>query len=337
MLKKFVYATIAREPIVGYLRRKLLTNRVIVLMYHELANDDDEIEAWTVVKRSSFISQIKYLRLHFDIVSLQEAICSMDDLSEFRRPMVVITFDDGDSGNARVLLPIVKSLQLPVTIFVATRQVQEQTSYWFDRLVNALQSRHIISLNLGQYGLNCYKFNRVRGAKNWAEIERLLSDMKTIAPNIRDQIVDELEKTSMPSPDSVFYRITPLTSQEVHHLAECHLVTIGAHSHCHNILTQISDNDAAESITTSKRLLESWTQKNVDHFAYPNGNHSDALARIVKEAGFSSALATISRPWERSDSLFRIPRIAVGRYDSLDRFKINLLGGLKRLTNLGAT
>ncbi len=330
MLKEFIYKSVAQEPLLRYWQKARLPGRTIVLTYHELAEDQENIEAWTVVTKSHFIDQMRYLRLHFNIVPLDDAITRMGTAEEGKASMAVITFDDGDSGNYRVLLPLVKSMNLPVTIFVATRQIQEQAGYWFDRLINAFQRKETINLDLRSRGLDDYVINRRRGAQNWNEIERLLVDLKNLPPDFRIDTVNHIVHQIGEGAQGGFAQILPLSIQKLQELAACPLVTIGAHSHCHNILTQLPDDEMRDSVVRSKELLESWTGKAVEYFAYPNGDYDNRVARIVRDAGFKCAVATTSRSWRRGDSLFAIPRISIGRYDSLSRFKINLIGGINQ-------
>lgn len=330
MLKELIYESVAQGPLLRYWQKARLPGRTIVLTYHDLAQDQENIDAWTVVRESSFIDQMQYLRKHFTIVSLDEAITLMGKPEERKAPMAVITFDDGASGNYRVLLPLIKSMNLPVTIFVATRQIHEQAGYWFDRLINALQRKETINLDLRSRGLGDYVINRRRGAQNWKEIERLLVDLKNMPPDIRIDAVSYILGRTGEDAQSGFAQILPLSIQELKELAACPLVTVGAHSHCHNILTQLPDDQMRDSVVRSKELLESWTGKAVEYFAYPNGDYDDRVAKIVREAGFKCAVATTPRPWRRGDSLFAIPRISIGRYDSLGCFKINLIGGINQ-------
>lgn len=330
MLKELIYKSVAQEPLLRYWQKARLPGSAIVLTYHELAEDQENIDAWTVVRKSNFIDQMQYLRLHFNVVSLDDAITRMGKAEEGKAPMAVITFDDGDSGNCRVLLPLIESMNLPVTIFVATRQIQEQAGYWFDRLINALQRKETINLDLRSRGLGDYVINRRRGARNWNEIERLLVDLKNLPPNFRIDTVNHIVHQIGEGVQNGFAQILPLSIQELQELAACPLVTVGAHSHCHNILTQLPDDEMRDSVVRSKELLELWTGKAVEYFAYPNGDYDDRVARIVREAGFRCAVATTSHPWRRGDSLFAIPRIGIGRYDSLERFKINLIGGINQ-------
>ena len=73
-------------------------------------------------------------------------------------------------------------------------------------------------------------------------------------------------------------------------------MTIGAHTHNHPILTQLSDLSAQEEIDKGRKLLEDWSGEKVDLFAYPNGkrgvDYDDRHVEIVKRLGFSASVST---------------------------------------------
>lgn len=295
-------------------------------MYHELAADDDDVEAWTVVKRGDFIRQIEYLRSKFDVMNLAQAIAQMTRSDSSDRPVAVVTFDDGDRGNRDLLLPIIEELGLPVTIFVATRQIQDQKSYWYDRLINALQVDAPVMVTLpAPLSVTCV-INETRGEWNWRKIEHLLSALKELEPTTREQVVDDVVE-NIERHNRRSRGIAPLSINGIKDLADCPLVTIGAHSHCHNILTQLDRGAVLESVARSKALLESWTGRRVSYFAYPNGDFDDTVVSAVVEAGFEAAVTTAPRPWRKGEQPFTLPRIGVGRYDSLGVFKMKLIKG----------
>lgn len=330
MLGNLAYKSISWEPLLGSLRRARLRDKTVILMYHEIAADDQDIEAWTVVRRCDFVSQMEYLQAHFEVVSLDEAL-RRESEPHRPRPLAVVTFDDGNAGNHDILLPVVEALRLPVTVFVATLGVLEQTPYWYDRVMNAIQRHEPLDLDLCDLGLGRHRFHADRGPGNWNKIQSLLTALKQRSPADRNALVEDIERRAVPAHDA--FRLAPMNIEQVRALAASRWVTIGAHSHCHNILTQIAPNDAAESVLTSKHLLESWTGREVAHFAYPNGDQNGSVVAAVKHAGFRSAVTTEPRPWASADDRFLLPRIAVGRYDNDDRFRINLFGGLGALVS----
>jgi peptidoglycan/xylan/chitin deacetylase (PgdA/CDA1 family) len=332
LARNVAYRILSSEPIAQYARKTRLSGGAVVLMYHEIAEDGDDIEAWTVVKKSEFIRQLDYICAHFNVVSLKEALDAMNhhDGASPHKPLAVITFDDGYAGNRRVLLPIIRSRNIPVTIFVATRTIQEQNLYWYDRLINRFQGNAVIDLDLTHLSLGRYRINHSKGAGNWSVIEALLSDLKRLGPEERAVAVEKILAELPARQADHRHEVGPLSIEELRELAASPLVTIGAHSHCHNILTQLPEQAVRDSLATSKRLLESWTGRPVHYFAYPNGNYNAMVVSIVKEAGFECALTTVARPWVKAESPFTVPRFGIGRYDSSDYFKVRVSGMLRR-------
>lgn len=327
-----IYRLAATEPLYGSVCKRQLGGKTVILMYHELAEDSDDVEAWTVVKRTDFLRQMDYLRAKFDVVSLQQAIVRMAQPDDVDRPMAVVTFDDGDRGNRDVLLPIVKTFELPVTIFIATGQVHDQKSYWFDRLINALQVNAPVTIALPPDLPATYVINETRGEPNWAKIKVLLSALMDVEPTTRERVVD-LITDNITRKNRRSRGIAPLMISDIKELADCSLVTIGAHSHCHSILTQMDQPAALESAVRCKELLELWTGQNMRYFAYPYGYCNDVVMSTVMAAGFEAAVTTAMRPWGKGEKLFALPRIGVGRYDTLDVFKLRLLGGIGHYLN----
>jgi peptidoglycan/xylan/chitin deacetylase (PgdA/CDA1 family) len=323
------YSGLAAEPVNGWLRRRVLSNRIVVLMYHELADDDMDIEAWMTVRASDFCRQVEFLQRQFSVVGLGEAMRRSASWDVGDRPLAVITFDDGDKGNADVLLPLTEKLGCPVTVFVATGHIVEQRGYWFERIVNAVQVNDPVTIDLRPHRLGTYEVNRTRGPANWLEIQRLLTDLKTLDPATREEVVSSMLASIPPVSRRKDCNILPMTVADVRALAASPLVTIGAHSHCHNILSQIPEAAVTESLRMSKTLLEEWTGQTVTDLAYPNGDCNDVVERCAIETGFRSGFTTERRAWARGDSVYRIPRIGVGRYDSFDQFKIKLVNGYR--------
>jgi peptidoglycan/xylan/chitin deacetylase (PgdA/CDA1 family) len=336
ILRDTAYRSLSSEAVLKPLRKMRLGGKAVVLMYHELAPDTEDIEAWTVVRKSDFVRQMEYLSSEFNIVSLRDALRLMNDPARGNgRPMAVVTFDDGYTGNRRILLPAIKSLNIPVTVFVATKAVQDSNIYWYDRLISAVQRETMVELDLNDLGLGLYNINRERGAENWRQIEMLLAGLKAVEPVRRARTVEDILKRLGALRGKDYYKLDHLTNEEVRELSACPLVTIGAHSHCHSILTQLSYEDMRESVKASKLLLEKWTGRDVPYFSYPNGNYDENVIDALKAEGFECSVTTEARAWDRADSVFTIPRIGIGRYDSMDLFKIKVSGGIRNLFQSG--
>ena len=61
-----------------------------------------------------------------------------------------------------------------VTLYVATGHVQGASAYWFDAVVNAVQTEEPLTLDTGIAGLGRLTLNRERGEANWQRLSALL-------------------------------------------------------------------------------------------------------------------------------------------------------------------
>lgn len=305
-----------------------MRRKTLVLMYHEVLEDDREIEAWAVVKKTEFRRQMEYLKRNFQVIGLPEALQLMLDPGPVQGNHAVVTFDDGYSGNKRVAFPILESFGIPASIFVATGAVENQALYWYDKVILEFQDSSVgVQLDLEPMGLNKYSFPKgMAGEKRWEKIRKLLEDLKAIPPDDREKAVAGIQEQmgSNGSPSS--RDLAPLSDDEVGELAGSELISFGAHSHSHEILVQIGPEEIKKSIGQSRELLGKWTGRKIRYFSYPNGNYNAEIMAIVKQEGFECGLTTESRPWALQDSAFSIPRIGIGRYDGVEIFKAKVSG-----------
>lgn len=320
-LKRLVLGAISAGPIYGALRaRALKDNPVTILCYHTLRPDADPLDAWTALGVGAFRAQIAMLRETYEIVSLDDALASDGGA----RPRAVLTFDDGERGLHDHLLPIVKAEALPVTIYVATGQIETGTPYWFDHVMNALQSMGETSIDMTNQGLGKWVIGPDRGKARWAQIGMVLEALKAAPPADRERLSTEIVAQAGPRSDG-FMPLHPMTLPQLRELAAHPQVTIGAHSHGHELLDQLPLDAARASIAHSRDLLEGWTGQPVRHFAYPNGNYTPALMGTLNDLGFASATILEDRLVRADAPAQSIPRIGVGRYDSLARLKLRIV------------
>ena len=322
MMRRLLKELLAAEPLLRRARRRSPPG-VTVLMYHEVLGDDDSAEAWTAVRVSELRRQIEYLKSAVDILSIDEAMSRGDS----QRPAAVLTFDDGGAGNHQHLLPFVEEARVPVTVFIATGHVESGRLFWFDRVVNALQVVEPLSLDMRDVGLAVYAVGPPSGANNWAQIQRLLVDIKAAGVERNEELAGIVEERARKAGGAVRAPLQPMTVQQVRELAACPHVTIGAHSHAHSLLTQMSAADTTADVAMSRRLLQQWTGQPVEHFAYPSGEYDARVRENVVSCGFRTAVTTEKRLWRSGCDLFAIPRMSVGRYDSASSFRLALAGG----------
>lgn len=319
-LRRAAAALLASPPALAMLRARALRGApVTVLCYHTLSADAGGPDAWTALRVADFRAQVAILREHYDIVPLEAALDGGPGRAG--RPRAVITFDDGEAGLHRHLLPMLPEIGVPVTVYVATGQIETGRPYWFDRVMGALAEGPCI-IDLAGEGLGRWSLPAAPGAARWAVLGGLLEALKRVDPDRREALADRIAAAHPPPPGRP--PLGPMTRGELSALAADPRVTIGAHSHCHNLLDQIPLAQAEASMERSRRLLREWTGQEVAHFAWPNGNHTAALRGAAARLGFRSAAALDNRLWRAGADRFALPRLAIGRYDAARRFRLRL-------------
>jgi peptidoglycan/xylan/chitin deacetylase (PgdA/CDA1 family) len=322
--KRLARGMLARGPAYALARARVLADGALtILMYHTIGRDDEGFDAWTVVRRADFLRQIEWLRRHYEVVPLDDALQAAPAGT---RPRAVITFDDGEAGLHEHLLPLLEREALPVTVYIATGQIASGRPYWFDRAMNAAQLASPVPLRLD--GLPAVTLGAAQGEQGWRDISVVLEALKRLDPQSREQATDALEQALAAAPRRRFTALAPMTLGQLQALSASPWVTIGAHTHCHSLLDQLPLDAALQTIEHSRRLLREWTGRPIDHFAFPNGNHNAALVRAVEGLGLRSAMATGKGLWRPGEGRFAIQRVPVGRWDDLDKFRLDLLGGL---------
>ncbi|MEM9580369.1 MAG: polysaccharide deacetylase family protein [Pseudomonadota bacterium] len=320
VIKQLGLRLLTAPPLYGWLQKRALKDApVTILCYHTLRPDHETIASWLALRQSDFAAQIAALRKTYDIVSLDQALAPATS----DKPRAVLTFDDGEWAMQAHLLKTVEAEALPVTLYVATGQIETGQPYWFDRVINALQSQGETQITLD--GLGHWTIGPALGKPRWEQIGAVLEALKAQPEDTRDALADQIIAQTEPADAPGFTPMTPMTLAQLQEVAAHPLVTIGAHSHGHELLDRITPDAARDSIARSKELLETWTGKSIDHFAYPNGNSAPAVVEILKDLGFRSATILGDRLAHASDPALLLPRISVGRYDALDRLRLRLV------------
>jgi peptidoglycan/xylan/chitin deacetylase (PgdA/CDA1 family) len=311
---------------------RLNKSKIIFLAYHGISENTEKLRAWTLIPVDSFQRQMKFVKDHFECMHIDQALNS--DLRSRNIPGVVVTFDDGYSNNLNVALPILQEMNIPTTVYITTRHVTERRLFWPDIIWKAANRTDKVAFDVREIALGLREYDFCGDRKDWQnEVLHLLEDVKKTHPMLREGIVRNIiDKFSLKEKElrdcfnaenNVF---SPLTIKEVQTLSSHPLVTVGAHSHCHNLLDQVSLKEANESIEKSKRLLEEITGIKVDHFAYPNGNANTRLVELVKMQGFKSAVTFKGGFYCSGDNPYTINRFGVGADMAIDTFKAMLTG-----------
>jgi peptidoglycan/xylan/chitin deacetylase (PgdA/CDA1 family) len=105
-----------------WVRRQLVgRRRAFILMYHRVRDDSRDLNM--SIASCAFCKQMEYLRRTFRVVPLQALMEEAQSVREWGADTVAITFDDGYRDNFTNAFPVLRSLDLPATIFLVSGYV----------------------------------------------------------------------------------------------------------------------------------------------------------------------------------------------------------------------
>ncbi|MGB5107936.1 MAG: polysaccharide deacetylase family protein [Candidatus Zixiibacteriota bacterium] len=292
-----------------------------VLMYHRVISDPFAATEFTQpgisVSTRTFEKQIKYLKKRFRIVSTAEHREFLKAISADKEPRVVITFDDGWRDNLENAYPILKSSAASATIFVCSDFVGTKLKFWFHSIgYYVLKGKITVeTINGILNGITHEQAQSLSARLSDRElVDQLLARAKSLSPDQVELLIQRLKEISGLNDPEWNDHAFVADWNSLRHL-DPNVITIGSHGCSHKLLTAVSSAEAAAEIGESKTKIESELGRNVESFAYPNGDYDDNIKSLVAAAGYGSAYAVGEN--QPSKDRFAIGRIGIHEGSSL--------------------
>ncbi len=295
-----------------------LRGKVTILMYHRVVTDvelsTEFIPPGMYVTSETFDRQVRFLREHFEVLSMHELLSMWRERSwNAERRYCVITFDDGWLDNYLHAFPVLRRYDVPATIFLPTGLIGTSLWFWPERLgwlsrrfallPSNQRARIVASLRQGDSWLN-----DIARALATGQSDQLIECCKTVAHQRVEELTSRLaEQMKARLPDQ---RVV-MNWEEVEEMSAAR-ISFGSHSVAHKILTTVSNAELHEEVHGSLQDLRKRNLNLVPVFCYPNGDYSPAVVRCVESAGYCAATTT-EAGWEDGETsqLFRLKRIGV--------------------------
>ncbi len=207
----------------------------------------------------------------FHFVSAETVAAALYEGRRVPPGAIWLSFDDGYRSTLDNVMPVVKQLNIPVTMFPVTQAV-ETGVFWF-------RAARLVSRAFAE---------RLWGMQS---AERL----RSILP---------LLHTYMGVSQS-------LSASDLKELAASGLVTFGSHMATHPDMRTCSDAELDTELQSSRDLLHTWTGGRIDVFSYPRGNYDTRCLGAVRRAGFRLAVTTEVGFIDRFSHPLRLSRFAV--------------------------
>ncbi len=163
------------------------TRSVTILAYHRVLDvpvEDDfpfDIELVSATVRD-FAAQMAYVREHYRPATFETVIAHLDRGEQPPRGTVIVTFDDGFADNYENAFPVLRSLGMPATIFLATGYLDRGDTYWYERLAHAVMRMTGSSGSISRMARN----SAVPSSPSVCSGEKFMSEMT--APKVSSRI-----------------------------------------------------------------------------------------------------------------------------------------------------
>ncbi len=274
-----------------------------ILMYHRIARPDESnmfIQPGMFVTPETFEMHLQALLSETTVLSLDELIDSVRRGAPrtSTRPLCAITFDDGWRDFYDNAYPLLKSLNVPATVYLPTNFIGTDRWFWTDRF--AFLWKHKKRFDLKSPNPILKELARIGGPFE-SQIEKAIALLKKQPSDVIGPFLDELEIACGDSsgiPGRAF-----LNWQEVKEMRSSGLIAFGSHTAEHVILTAIDEKEAQNQLRLSRQKLidENVVDARSVSFCYPNGNYNAPIAQLVREAGYSCAVTT-KKGWNSASS-----------------------------------
>ena len=244
--------------------------------------------------------QLRYLRRNFDVVSIDTLLAARRSGAGGLARKVVLTFDDGLRNNVTVVYPILKRLGLPATFYVCPRLAD--TGRW---LWNHEARQRLLRLDGPQLERLAHEAGAPAGGA-----EDFVTWMKGLDLGERRRIEGCVRAaTEGFHPDAGEREEFDIAGWEDLRELDPRIVTVGSHTLTHAILPALPPAELENEVGRSRRELEDALQREVKHFAYPNGDFNEEARDCVRRH-YRSAVATCEGAIGTSTDPYALPREA---------------------------
>lgn len=305
----------------------------VILAYHRIA-DAPLDPSGLAVSPERFEAQMEWLVRRARPCRLEGMVAGRG-ASEVLRGAVAVTFDDGYTDNLSMAKPVLERLGIPATVFVPSETIGRNEDFWWDELervvfgLEALPPRLDVELG-GQRVTMAVRDDG--GRDDMSGEHRGWRVWKGPARTPRQKLYEALWCALRPLTDAEQRAairalgawagvppgppVHPLLDREgVRELLAGGTVRVGGHTMTHPSLTDIPAEMRRREIVHGRRRLEEITGEDPVTFSYPYGNHDETSVKLVREAGYETAVTTGWGAVTPATDPLLAPRLTVGDWE----------------------
>ena len=294
----------------------------LFLTYHRILSREKagtQVQAGMYVEPETFETHIHFLERHLNIISISEFLSNFrkDFGTSSIRPFCILTFDDGWYDFYQYVFPILKTYQIPATVFLPTNFIGTTKCFWTDSLAKLFSQRQRAESKERRVRIKTFSSNyltnqleNLKGSKE-SKLEKAMQILKAYRDEEIEEILSYLSRNWNLNPEPLDRSF--LSWEEVREMAQSGLISFGSHTASHRILTTLTDTEIQGELVRSKErlILEKVVDPSFIPFSYPNGSYDEKIAKMVKEVGYNLAVNTEGGWNHLGSNPFTLRRIAI--------------------------
>ncbi len=229
---------------------------------------------------------LEKLAPNFDVLPVGEAWVHLTSRTkrEHDRPLLSISFDDGQWDNLEFAAPVLREHGVRATFYVPVDAIEKNEMLWHDRVAFAWSSAELSS-TLRESWLRSAGLTGLMIDSQTIDVLEALKSLPTLT---RLKVVDDMLHCA-PSGPPEWARM--MKWDEVAQLSQC-AHEIGSHGMSHQLLAQLSSQDQARELDDSRRAIEHRIGVKVRSICYPNGSYGERTPQLAAEAGYICGVTT---------------------------------------------
>lgn len=264
---------------------------------HRVSNEVSP--AYPPIPVSVFERLMKYIQKKYGFLSLA-------DLHDEQKGGVLLTFDDAYLDFYENAYPILKKLGIPSVLNVITSSAETGNSFWtqqLNKLVEAFYEKG------REQELSDLSFcESLDFSKDGLEQVAIKIYLKLLDVSDKQLAIQEIENKLGYIPE-----YTPMMTWKEIQEVQKNGVVIGSHSHSHENLKIMSENELLEELKLSAKLIKENCHQPTNIIAYPNGQYNQSTLDYSYKCDYKYALTIENKAiaFNEKENIHVIPRINV--------------------------
>jgi peptidoglycan/xylan/chitin deacetylase (PgdA/CDA1 family) len=302
-LKDVVFETMYRLGISN--PRRISADRLLILTFHRVLPEHLREQyplPGLAVTPEALRWIIEQLMPFFEVYTVTDCRKRLSR-GEHSRPLLSITFDDGQLDNYLYAAPVLDEIGVPGTFYLPTDFVGTDRLLWHDEVAFAWSADELPG-TLDRSMLRSLGLIDPDG-EVVADVAEVLTRLKQIGSAQRNDFVTQLRRCGGGAVPDWAKLMTWENAADLEHRGH----EIGSHSRTHELLPQLEPADQESELAGSRDAIAANLGGDSPlSFCYPNGDYADTTISLARRLQYDNAVTTSWGINSPGDSPFSLKR-----------------------------